>query len=260
MSENEKCTDKSWWREKCSNYKSYNAVQSEWRMQKEYVNPYVFIDVLSDELGNDDVIAVDGGGTALYMSFQGCKIKRGQRLIVSAGIASMGTGLSESIGACIANGRKRTICMIGDGSMQLNIQELQTIVHYNLPIKIFVFNNSGYLAIRHTQDAFFNSNYVGSSSDGGVSMPDFQKVANAYGIKAVRVSDNGELLDKVQSVLQESNSVLCEIMISPDQQLIPRIGFKENPDGTFSSRPLEDMCPYLKREEFLENMVVKPWD
>ncbi len=145
----------SLWREKCLKYKYYNLIPLEWKKQKNYVNPYVFVDTLSDELEKDDVIVVDGGGTALYMSFQGTKIKEGQRLVVSSGIAAMGTGLPESIGACFANSRKRTICMTGDGSLQFNIQELQTIVHHKLPIKIFVFNNRGYLAIRHTQAQLF---------------------------------------------------------------------------------------------------------
>jgi len=248
------------WHKKVSKYKAYNSVPSASRSREKFVDPYVFVDALSDELNGDDCIVVDGGGTALYMSFQGSRIKQGQRLIVSAGIASMGTGLPESIGACFANDRKRTICMTGDGSIQLNIQELQTIVHYDLPIKIFVFNNSGYLAIRHTQDGFLGSRYVGSDKGGGVSLPDFSKVARAYGIKAVRVRNNQELLKNIRLVLKEPGPVLCEIMISSDQELIPRMGFKKNPDGTSSGKPLEDMMPELTRKEFRENMIVKPWD
>jgi acetolactate synthase-1/2/3 large subunit len=118
-----------WWHDKCSKYKGYNEIPDEWRKQKRYVNPYVFIDLLSDELGKNDVIVVDGGGTVVYISFQAFKVKEGQRLIESSGIGAMGTGLPEAIGACFANGKKRTICLCGDGSMQFNIQELQAIVH-----------------------------------------------------------------------------------------------------------------------------------
>jgi len=246
------------WDKKCTGYKKYNTLPSDWRKQRKYVNPYVFLDVLSDNLGNNDVICVDGGGTALFMSFQGLKIKRGQRLIVSAGIGAMGSGLPESIGACFANNRKRTICVCGDGSMQFNIHELQTIVHHNLPVKIFVFNNSGYLAIRHTQDGFFGSRYVGSEEKGGLSLPDFQKIARAYGIRAVRINNHRGLLRKVRSTLEDKNPVLCEIMISRDQQLNPRMGFYKKSDGTNSPRPLEDMEPLLARDEFMRNMVVKP--
>lgn len=249
----------NFWRNKCLKYKSHNSIPKEWWNQKDFVNPYIFIDFLSDQLSSDDVIVVDGGGTALYMSFQALKIKKGQRLIVSSAVASMGTGVSESIGACFANECMRTICMTGDGSIQLNIQELQTIFHHNLPIKIFVFNNQGYLAIRHTQDGFLDSEYTGSSSSGGVSLPDFQKIGQAYGLKTIRINNNNELKDKIKLALEEKEPVLCEIMISPDQQLIPRQGFYQKKDGTFAGKTLEDMDPPLERNEFLENMVVKPW-
>lgn len=253
-----KMADTSGWRKQCAKYKKYNAVQKEWKRQAKYVNPYVFVDTLSDALTKDDVIAVDGGGTALYMSFQASIIKKDQRLIVSAGIAAMGTGLPESIGACFANGRKRTICLTGDGSLQLNIHELQTVMNYGLPVKIFVFNNSGYLAIRHTQNDFLDSKYVGSSQSGGVGLPDYQKVAKAYGLKTSRIGHNRELKGKIDQALKLKGPVLCEIMIDPDQQLIPRVGFDKNPDGTGIGRPLEDMFPYLSDKEYASNMLVKP--
>jgi acetolactate synthase-1/2/3 large subunit len=239
-------------------YKKYNYFSTKTKDQKRAVDPYYFVDYLSGELNNDDVIVVDGGGAAMYMSFQAFRVKQGQRLILSSGICAMGTGLPESIGACFANGKKRTICLCGDGSMQFNIHELQTIMHHKLPIKIFVFNNEGYLAIRHTQNGFLKGNYVGSDEKGGVSLPDFLKVAKAYGINGVRVHNNKELKEKVRLTLNKPGPMLCEIMISRDQQLIPQIGFDKNPDGTASSRPLEDMFPYLDRKEFMENMIVKP--
>ena len=254
-----KSTDIKPWLEKCFGYKTYNIIPNRWKEQKEYVNPYVFIDALSDQLNPEDVIVVDGGGTALYMSFQAMKLKEGQRMISSAGIAAMGSGVPESIGACFANDKKRTICFCGDGSMQLNIQELQTIYHHNLPIKIILFNNQGYLAIRHTQTDFLNCNFVGSDAKGGVSLPDFQKVVTAYGIKIVRVNNHKEMLEKIKWTLKEPGPVVCEIMISKDQELIPRMGFKKNPDGTATGMPLEDMCPFLERREFIGNMIVKPW-
>lgn len=249
----------AWWREKCLKYKAYNAVPQEWREQKEYVNPYVFVDILSDELDENDVVVIDGTGTVFYTGFQAFKVKERQRLVSSTGIAAMGTGLPESIGACLANGGRRTVCLCGDGSMQLNIQELQTIVHHSFNIKIFVFNNGGYLAIRYTQEQFLGANYVGSCESGGVSLPDYQKVSQAYGIKAIRIHNHQELLEKLRWTLNETGPVLCEIMISRQQQVIPRQGFVERADGTFSPRPLEDMYPYLDRKEFLENMIVDPW-
>ena len=247
------------WIVKCTNYKKYNEIPNNWFNQRKYVNPYVFMDILSNELKGEEVIVVDGGGTNLYISFQALKVKKGQRLILSSGIAAMGTGLPESVGACFANGKKMTICLSGDGSMQLNIQELQTIIHHKLPVKIFVMNNEGYLAIRHTQTQFLESKYIGSSNDGGLALPDFKKVAKAYGMKVARINSNKDILMKIRSVIKKPEPVLCEIMVSPNQQLIVQQGFDVNPDGIFSPRPLEDMYPFLDREEFLENMLIKPW-
>lgn len=207
------------WIKQCREYKSCNAIAADWKKQKKYLNPYVFLDALSNALDNKDTIVVDGGGTALYMPFQAIITKQGQRLIVSSGIAAMGTGLPDSIGACLAGGGGRTVCIIGDGSMQLNIQELQTIIHHNLPIKIFIFNNSGYLAIRHTQNSFLEGRYIGSSPSGGLSLPNFQKVGHAYGIRTVRINNHRELQRKIKQTLGGSDPVVCEIMISPDQQM-----------------------------------------
>ena len=253
-----KTRDTAEWQKKYAKYKTYNAVPTAWRSKKNYMDPYVFIDMLSDELTGSDTMVVDGGGTALYMPFQAFKFKKGQRMVVSGGISAMGTGLPESIGACFANRKRRTICFIGDGSMQFNIHELQTIVHHNLPIKIIIFNNQGYLAMRHTQDGFLKSRYVGSDPKGGLSLPDYQKIAAAFGIKAVRIKNYKEAVKKIKTVIAGKGPMICEIMTPADQKLIPGVGFKKNPDGTATGLPLEDMAPHLKRKEFLENMIVEP--
>lgn len=249
----------NFWRDKCSRYKKYNSVDATSVKKDKYVDPYIFMDRLSDELDGGDTIVVDGGGTNLYISFQALRVKKGQRLITSSAIAAMGTGLPESIGACFANDRKRTICLIGDGSLQLNIQELQTIVHHELPIKIFVMNNNGYLAIRHTQNAFLNSNFTGSASEGGLTLQDYQKVAKAYGLKIFRITRDVGLTAGLRQALNTHGPVLCELMVSPDQELMATQGFDISEDGAFVPRPLEDMQPYLDREEFLGNMFVKPY-
>ncbi|MFC1767477.1 thiamine pyrophosphate-binding protein [Candidatus Margulisiibacteriota bacterium] len=246
------------WIDKCLKYKKYNMMPEEWKKQKDNVNPYVFVDFLSDKLNSDDVVVVDGGGTVVYTSFQAFKVKKGQRIILSSGVCAMGTGVPESIGACFANNKKRTICFCGDGSMQFNIQELQTIVHHNLPIKIFIFNNGGYLAIRHTQKGFLEGRYVGSDAKGGLSLPDFKKVTEAYGIKFARVNNHEELSQKIDAVLNSPEPMVCEIMCSKDQEVIPRLNFKKNTDGTNSPMPLEDMYPFLDRKEFKENMSIEP--
>lgn len=255
----QKSTINSWYN-KCVRYKTYNYMSGECDLKKEFVDNYVFIDTLSDVLNEDDIVVVDGGGTIVYISHQALKIKKGQRLVLSSGICAMGTSLPESVGACFANGMKRTICLVGDGSMQLNIQELQTIVYHNLPIKIFVMNNNGYLAIRHTQSGFLENNYIGSSKVGGLSLPDFKKVAAAYGLKTMKIMGHEQLKEKIESVLYKPGPILCEVMVDPNQQIIPRQGFVKNSDGTHTPLPLEDMYPFLDRKEFLENMVVSPLD
>lgn len=247
------------WRKKFSQYKlKYNSIPIEWFKQKKHVNPYVFINTLSKQLKEGDIAVVDGGGTTVYISFQSFEVKKYQRIIISSGLCSMGSGLAESIGACFANKKRRTICLSGDGSMQLNIHELQTIVHHNLPIKIFVFCNNGYLSIRHTQDGFLDSKYVGSSKNGGLSLPDISKVAKAYGLKTMKIKNQKGLRDKIQSALKLPGPVLCEITVSEEQQIIPQQGFDRKEDGTYVSRPLEDMYPYLDRIEFYENMIIEP--
>jgi acetolactate synthase-1/2/3 large subunit len=247
------------WLEKCAHYKKYNEVPASFFRQRSYTNPYVFMDILSNELKGTEVIVVDGGGTNLYISFQSLKIKKEQRLVLSSGICAMGTGLPESVGACLANGKRMTICLSGDGSMQLNIQELQTIVHYGLPIKIFVMNNAGYLAIRHTQSQFLGSKYVGSNRSGGMSLPDFKKIAKAYGMETSQINNNRDITTIVRTVLSKPGPHLCEILVSPKQQLLVQQGFDPRPGGLFSPRPLEDMYPFLDRQEFRDNMIVKPW-
>lgn len=256
----DQCPDIGDWRQKCAAYKvRYNSVPAEWARQKKYVNPYVFMDLLSDELDKSDMIVVDGGGTVNQTAFQSFRIKAGQRMMISSGLCAMGSGLPESVGACFASGGRRTICLCGDGSMQLNIQELQTIIHHKLPVKIFVLNNNGYLSIRHTQGGFLENRFIGSRPDGGLSLPDFKKVAAAYGLKTFQIKSHKTLLQTMRRVLKASGPVLCELLVSPDQPVSPRQNFEKTPQGTFRPRPFEEMYPPLPREEFLKNMIVKPW-
>jgi len=170
------------WQEWCRERKAkYSPVLPEQRQSAELVNPYYFIEVLTGLLP-DDAIVVAGNGTACVVLFQAGKVKSGQRMFWNSGCASMGYDLPAAIGACFANGRKSVICLAGDGSLQMNIQELQTVAHNKLPVKLFVLSNNGYISIRQTQDAFFESRYVGCDSRSGVSFPDITKIAAAYGL------------------------------------------------------------------------------
>lgn len=256
--ENLKMPKYTGWLAYCKRIKEkYPALLPIYKKQKKFVNSYYFIDVLSKCIKKGEVI-VTSDGTAFSCTAQAIKIKRGQRLIYNVGCASMGYGLPAAIGACIANAKKRVVCLEGDGSIQLNIQELQTVVHYKLPVKIFVFNNEGYLSIRITQENFFKSHYVGSNLQSGVSFPDMRKISKAYGIPFVRINNQTALEEKLRHVLDAEGPIICEIMMDPGQPLIPKITSVIKPDGRMISKPLEDMYPFLPREEFYQNMIIEP--
>lgn len=239
--------------------KKYPIVLPEYWRQKTYVNPYCFIDRLSYYLEPNDVLVL-ANGAACICTYQAFKVKKEQRVILNSGCAAMGYGLPAAIGVCFAHHKKRTICLEGDGSLQLNIQELQTMKYHNLPIKLFVYNDDGYLSIKTTQDTYMEGRYVASDTKSGVSCPDIIKVAKAYGLKAVQMRNNKEIDKKIKEVLQYPGSVVCEILMAPDQLLIPKLKADKKPDGTLLSKPLEDMYPFLNREEFKQNMIIKPWN
>lgn len=220
-------------------------------------NPYVFCDRLSKKLNENDII-VSSNGSACVIPIQTMQIKRGQRHIVNSGSAAMGYGLPSAIGACLATG-KRVICLEGDGSIQMNIQELETVRYHNLPLKIFVFNNGAYLSMRFTQSMFFNGHTVGESAESGVGFPDFVKIARAYGIETYRINHNSEL-DVIDEVLKMNDPVLCDVTIDSNQSFSPRITSKQLKDGRMVSSPLEDMYPFLSDEEFMSNMLVPRWE
>lgn len=246
------------WREKIAEYKKrFNAFPSSWADREKFVHPYVFMDRLSDELDGNDIVVVDGGGTIDQVAFQAFRVKQGQRFFASVGIGAMGSGLPEAVGACFGGGGRRTICLVGDGSMQLNIQELQTILHHKLPVKIFILYNDGYTSIRATQEGFLSGNYIGSEAAGGVSLPDYRKISEAYGIKCFRIDRHSDL-GVIKSVLEFEGPCVCEIVSCKEDQPLPRQGFERQADGTNAPRPLEDMFPYLDREEFRKAMVIQP--
>lgn len=234
--------------------KTYPPVLIEMRKQKKYVNSYHFIDILSDCMKEGEVIVV-GDGTAFTCTYQCIRLKKKARLIGNIGSAPMGYDIPAAIGACIGNKKKRVICIAGDGSIQLNIQELQTIVYHKLPIKIFLINNDGYLAIRSTQNNFFK-HLIGESPRSGISFPNMQKISKAYGIPSMRVYNHKNLKEKIKEALAVKGPFMFEIMMDPNQQLIPKVSSIVRPDGKLISKPMEDMWPFLPREELKENMLI----
>ena len=218
------------------------------------INSYHFAETLWEELADDDVV-VCGDATACIVTFQTARIRMGQRLFSNSGSASMGHDLPAAIGAAVARDGKRVICLAGDGSVQFNIQELQTIYHHRLPVKIFVLNNDGYLSIRTTQSTFFK-NMVGESPASGVSFPDFARVACAYGIPATRIETVADF-SRIQQMLNTPGPALCEVMLDPAQEFEPRLKSRQLPDGTMVSPALEDMYPFLDRAELQGNLLAE---
>ncbi len=218
------------------------------------INPYNFIISLT-KLLKEDATIVAANGTASIALFQAAEIKKNQRVFWNSGDASMGYDLPAAIGACFASDKKEVICVAGDGSIMMNLQELQTIRHYNLPIKIFVLNNSGYSSIRQTQRNFFGEKLVACSPESGVSVPNFAKIAAAFDIDVARVENNDKLEIQIKEVLSKKGPVLCEVILDNDYIFQPKLSSEKLPDGRIISKPLEDMYPFLDREEFESNMI-----
>ena len=235
------------WIERCNYWKSkYPVVLPEYKKEKP-INSYYFTGELSKMASAKDVVLVDTG-SCFHVACQTWKIKKNQRFLTTGGISSMGYW-AAGIGACLANNRENTIVITGDGSLQFNIQEFATIKHNNLPIKVFIFNNNGYLLIRHTQRNFMDGRLMGESAKNGVWCPDSLKIATAYGIKGVRINSIDEIDKKVKEVLEYNGPVICDIMTPEWQLLIPRTASDKRPDGTLVAKPYEDMFPFLNRKE-----------
>lgn len=249
--------DWEWWRAWCVKRRdSYPVVADDYWAKDSPVNPYCFVEALTQVLSEDSRV-VAGNGTACVCLFQAGKVKENQRMFWNSGCASMGYDLPAAIGACVGSSMKPVVCLAGDGSLQMNLQELQTLVHYKLPVKLFVLNNNGYVSIRQTQDSFFEGRYVGRGPESGVSFPDVVRVAGAYGLPAYRIDTHKNLESQISKVLQVQGPALCEVILDPEQNFAPRVSSEKKPDGTIVSKPLEDMYPFLPREEFFDNMIVK---
>jgi acetolactate synthase-1/2/3 large subunit len=245
------------WQDKVLHWKKkWSTAITKYPSNKNNINKYTFIQHLNRHLKHDSVMVSDAG-SAYYVTSQCLNISNNQRYITSGAQADMGFAIPASIGVYFAK-KSEVITITGDGSFQLNIQELQTIKHYNLPIKIFVFNNNGYLSIRATQRKFFEARFAGVDSVSGVSFPDLKKIAKAYGIKFFRASKVDDLDDVLKQVLEFNNPVICEIKCPNDQEIIPNVSSQKKSDGTMISKPLEDMYPFLTREEFYKEMIIKP--
>lgn len=245
------------WAIKCSQWKNkYPVVLPEYKKEKP-VNTYYFIDQLSNLLNPKDVIIIDSGFSS-YVVQQAIKIKKGQRLLASGGLGAMGYAIPASIGASIARKKKRIICITGDGSLQMNIQELQTIFHHQLPIKIFIFDNNSYASICTTQHNFFKSHFIGADKKSGISFPDIINVAKTYQIKFFIIDNPKNISKTIIRILNYPGPVICAVKCNKEQPIIPTVYSYKDKNGKLISKPLEDMYPFLDRKEFLENMIIAP--
>lgn len=237
-------------------WKKYPTVLPEY-WQTKNVNPYCFVDALFSQLRENEHV-VTGDGTACVVTFQAAKIKAGQRLYTNSGCASMGYDLPAVIGAWMADPKERIVCLAGDGSIQMNVQELATIAFKKIPAKIFVLYNRGYHSIRQTQQAYFPDNVVGCGEESGLGFPDFGKLAAAYGIPHRRCAAHAELPQAIAETLDAPGPQICEVVLDLKQSFSPKLSSKKLPDGRMVSSPLEDLAPFLPRDEFLSNMIIPP--
>lgn len=247
------------WVQTCQMWKEkYPVVQLKHMAKDETkrANVYAMIKELSSRL-KEGQITVVGNGSACVAGGHAYIIKKGQRFISNSAIAAMGYDLPAAIGACMADHSQDIILLTGDGSIQMNLQELQTIIHHNLPIKIFLINNEGYHSIRQTQKNFFKEPLVGIGTDSGdLSFPSMGKLAWAYGYPYVSASHNGELVRAIEETLSMEGPVICEVFVTIDQNFEPKAAAKRLPDGTMVSPPLEDLSPFLPEDEMNENMLI----
>lgn len=235
----------------------YPIVTEEAWNQKELVNTYALLDTITEQMQPEDIYVSGSSGTCIDVSMQTFRVKKGQRVFSTKGLASMGFGVPATIGACLAGNRRRTVCVNGDGGFQMNIQELETIHRLNLPIKIFVLNNQGYAQIHATQKNIFGGHYVACDEESNLTLSPVSDVARAYRLKTVQIYHNSELEEKVQEVLEYEGPVICEVMVPIELSALPKQVSYKRQDGQMESLPLEYMNPMLPEEEMRENMLIE---
>jgi len=243
------------WLEWCKErQRLFPVVQPEyWNNQS--INPYCFMETLFQNLDEGEIV-VTGNGSACVISFQAAHLKPGQRLWTNSGCATMGYDLPAAIGVSKASAGKRIICLAGDGSIMMNLQELQTIIGNRLPIKIFILNNNGYVSIFQTHRNFFNGVEVGGGPKSNVTFPDFGALSQAFGFPFLRCARHEDMARIIKATLAIDGPAVCEIMLDENTIFAPKLGAKQHPDGRITSPPLEDLSPFLSREELAANMLI----
>ena len=248
----------STWLARCKEWKiKYPVVLTEHRKPDQRVSTYYLAEILSQELKENEFIVSGSSGAGIEIFQHALKMKKGQRLFHTTALGAMGYGLPAAVGACIAGGRHETICVDGDGGIQMNIQEFATVQRLGLPIKFFILNNDGYSSIRTSQQRWFGR-LTGADATSGLTLPEICKVANAYGLPTARIGDQRNLRSQIRAVLDTPGPVVCDVISIPDETRMPSLASAQRADGSLFSKPLEDLWPFLDREEFLANMIIPP--
>lgn len=251
--------DRSEWDRRCADWKTrYPVVTAEHRKPAGRVSIYHLAEVIGCETKPADLMVSGSSGSGIELFLLASPTRTGQRIFHTAGLGAMGFGLPASIAVCLAGGRRRTICLDGDGGFQFNIQELETVARLKLPIKFFVLNNDGYASIRASQSNYFGQASIGCDEKTGLTLPDISRVATAYGLETAVIQDQSDLRAGVRRVLETPGPVVCDVHVIPDEVRAPRLSSMQRSDGSFVSKPLEDLWPFLDREEFAENMIIRP--
>ena len=248
------------WLKQCVSWKQkYPFVLSSYHAETTAVSTYVFSEILSEELPNDCVVLPGNAGNASELFLTAFSVKAGQRVFHNKGTGAMGFSQPAAIGACLASGKKLTVCVDGDGGFQLNIQELEVVKRLGLPIKFFIMNNKGYASIRASQRNYFKQ-LTGADGSSGMSLPAFSKIASAYELPFVHIEKHQGMREQIRQVLDQAGPVICDVNTIQDEPRAPRVSSMQRADGSMVSKPLEDMWPFLDREEFLANMIIPPLD
>jgi acetolactate synthase I/II/III large subunit len=247
------------WLGRCADWKTrYPVVTDEHRRPAGPVSIFNLAEVLGNEVKPEDRLVVGNSGSGIEIYLLACPTPHSQRLYHTAGLGAMGYAIPMAIAVSIANPGREVIAVDGDGGFMFNIQELETIHRLNLPIKFFVLNNDGYSSIRASQTAYFGKATIGADARSGLTIPNLSKIGASYGLGTHVISDQTDLRAEVRRALDMKGPVVCDVHVLPDEVRAPRLQSYQRPDGSFVSKPLEDLFPFLPREEFLANMIAKP--
>lgn len=251
-------TNVSTWIEQCHQYrKNFPIIGKEHDDTNGFMNSYRFMERMNLDISSDEIIVTDMG-TALLSAHQVLDIKPPQRLMTSTGLGEMGYGLPAALGASFGANKKQVVCLNCDGGMMMNLQELQTVVHHELPIKIIIFNNDGYLMIKNSQKSLFDGRYTCSDKKSGVTCPDYKKVGDAFGFETYQLYNWDDYERYFSDFLANPKASICEVFMDPEQACLPKLGVAVKEDGSLVSPPLEDLTPLVSRNDFLNAMIIEP--